>query len=61
MPSIVIMVPGMYMYRSLYNLGVSNVAEAAHWMAGAFIIVLALPLGLVAARILTDRSFRHVI
>ena len=27
----------------------------------AFIIVLALPLGLVAARILTDRSFRHVI
>ena len=60
-PSIVIMVPGMYMYRSLYNLGVSNVAEAAHWMSGAFIIVLALPLGLVAARILTDRSFRHVI
>ena len=60
-PSIVIMVPGMYMYRSLYNLGVNNVTEAAHWMSGAFIIVLALPLGLVAARILTDRSFRHVI
>lgn len=58
-PSIVIMVPGLYLYRGFYNLGIMHLPGAAHWMCMAILIVLALPLGLVAARILTDRNFRH--
>ena len=58
-PSIVIMVPGLYLYKSFYNLGVMNLTGAMQWLCMATLIVLALPLGLVAARILTDRNFRH--
>ena len=58
-PSIVIMVPGLYLYKSFYNLGVMNLTGAMRWHCMATLIVLALPLGLVAARILTDRNFRH--
>lgn len=58
-PSIVIMVPGLYLYKSFYNLGVMNLTGALQWLCMATLIVLALPLGLVAARILTDRNFRH--
>lgn len=58
-PSIVIMVPGMYLYKAVYNLGVMNLDIAIAWLASAVLIIAALPLGLVFARILTDRSFRH--
>lgn len=58
-PSIVIMVPGLYLYRSIYYLGLGEIAPAAEWMAGALLIILALPLGLILARILTDSYFRH--
>ena len=58
-PSIVIMVPGLYLYRAVYNLGVMSLGASASWLASALLIVLALPLGLIFARIFTDRSFRH--
>lgn len=58
-PSVVIMVPGLYLYRAVYNLGIMSLNASASWMASALLIILALPLGLVFARILTDRSFRH--
>ena len=58
-PSIVIMVPGLYLYRSIYYLGLAEIAQAAEWMAGALLIIFALPLGLILARILTDSYFRH--
>lgn len=58
-PSIVIMVPGMYLYRGVFNLGMSEVGNGASWVVEALIIVIALPLGLIAARILTDPKFRH--
>ena len=58
-PSIVIMVPGLYLYRAVYNLGEMSLGDSASWLASALLIVLALPLGLVFARIFTDRSFRH--
>lgn len=57
-PSIVIMVPGLYMYRGIYQLGLSNIGEASTWLTKAVLIVVALPLGLVFARICTDRNFR---
>ena len=58
-PSIVIMVPGLYLYRAVYNLGEMYLGDSASWLASALLIVLALPLGLIFARIITDRSFRH--
>lgn len=57
-PSIVIMVPGMFMYKGIYFMGLSDVSTGAAWLTKAFLIVLALPLGLVFARILTDTNFR---
>lgn len=58
-PSIVIMVPGLYLYRGIYNLGSMSLSVAASWLAAAMLIILALPLGLIFARILTDRTFRY--
>ena len=58
-PSIVIMVPGLYLYRGFYNLGMMSLSVSASWFASAMLIVMALPLGLIFARILTDRSFRY--
>lgn len=58
-PSIVIMVPGMYMYRGIFHMGLSDVGNGALWLTKAILIVIALPLGLVAARIITDKNFRH--
>ena len=58
-PSIVIMVPGLYLYRGFYNLGMMSLSVSASWFASAMLIVIALPLGLIFARILTDRSFRY--
>ncbi len=57
-PSIVIMVPGMYMYKGIYFMGINDIAEGALWITKAALIVLALPLGLIFARILTDTNFR---
>lgn len=58
-PSIVIMVPGLYLYRAIYNFGIMSLADAVSWFAAAAMIIMALPLGLIFARILTDRTFRY--
>ena len=58
-PSIVIMVPGLYLYRAVYNLGIMSLVTSASWFASAMLIILALPLGLIFARILTDKTFRY--
>lgn len=58
-PSIVIMVPGLFLYRGIYLLGLSDLAEGGLWLSRALLIIMALPLGLVIARILTDSYFRH--
>ena len=58
-PSIVIMVLGLYLYRGFYNLGIMSLSTAASWFAAAILIIAALPLGLIFARILTDRTFRY--
>ena len=57
-PSIVIMVPGMFMYNGIYYIVLNDIATGGLWLTKAFLIVLALPLGLIAARILTDNNFR---
>lgn len=58
-PSIVIMVPGLYLYRAVYNLGTMSLTASASWFASAMLIIFALPLGLIFARILTDKAFRY--
>ncbi len=58
-PSIVIMVPGLYMYKGIYNLGALEPTSSFAALASAILILLALPAGLVFARLLADRDFRY--
>lgn len=58
-PSIVIMVPGMLFYKGIYYLSEYAIGDAGEYLTKAILILMALPLGLVAARILTDRNFRR--
>lgn len=58
-PSIVIMIPGLYLYKGFYNLDIMNLTVAASWLASALLIILALPLGLIFARIVSDKTFRY--
>lgn len=58
-PSIVIMVPGLYMYRAVYYMGTFQPTSAVDWLIRAVMIVLFLPVGLIAARVLTDPRWRR--
>ena len=58
-PSIVIMVPGLYLYRAIYNFGIMSLTDAVSWFTSAIMIIVMLLLGLIFARILTDRTFRY--
>ena len=50
---------GLYLYRVIYNLGTMNLRISASWFASATLIILALPLGLIFTRIMTDKMFRY--
>lgn len=58
-PSIVIMVPGLFMYQAVYYFAMSNPTDGMDALAKAVVIALALPLGLITARIVQDPNFRH--
>ncbi|BDR52136.1 membrane protein [Bombiscardovia nodaiensis] len=58
-PSIVIMVPGLYMYRAMFYLGQFNTLSALDWAFRAFMVIICLPIGLATARVITDRSWRY--
>ena len=58
-PAIVIMVPGLYMYRAMFNLTLASFVQGEIWSIKALLIVISLPLGLITARILTDPKWRH--
>ena len=36
-----------------------SLTEAVSWFTSAILIIVALPLGLIFARIITDRTFRY--
>ena len=57
-PSIVIMIPGMFMYKGVYYIALNELQTGALWLTKALLIVISLPLGLIFARILTDKNFR---
>ncbi|MEE1296621.1 MAG: threonine/serine exporter family protein, partial [Bifidobacterium sp.] len=58
-PSIVIMVPGMYMYEAMFQLGQFNTLSALDWAFRAFMIIICMPIGLTMTRVLTDRTWRY--
>ena len=58
-PSIVIMVPGLYMYRAMFYLGQFNTLPALDWTFRAFMVIICLPIGLAVARVITDKSWRY--
>ncbi|KRL22087.1 hypothetical protein FC98_GL000388 [Lentilactobacillus kisonensis DSM 19906 = JCM 15041] len=58
-PSIVIMVPGLYIYRAVYSIGINQISVGALWLTKAALIIMFLPLGLFVARALLDREWRH--
>lgn len=48
------------MHRPIYNRELtSTMSIGANWFIQSLLIVLALPMGLIFARILTDPSFRY--
>ena len=57
-PSIVIMVPGMFMYKAVYYMGLNDIDSFEMWFTKAILITISIPLGLIFARILTDKNFR---
>lgn len=57
-PSVVIMVPGMFMYKGVFFIAQNDIAQGGLWLTKAILIIIALPLGLIFARILTDKNFR---
>ncbi|MBS9339167.1 threonine/serine exporter family protein [Fructobacillus sp. M2-14] len=59
-PSIVIMVPGLYIYRGVYNLGLNNIGVGATWLTRAALIMIFLPFGLYVARFVMDKDWRMV-
>lgn len=58
-PAIVIMVPGLYIYRAVYSIGSSQIGVGALWLTKAVLIIMFLPLGLFVARALLDKEWRH--
>jgi len=58
-PSIVIMVPGLYIYRGIYNIGINEIGTGALWLTKAGLIIMFLPIGLFVARAILDREWRH--
>lgn len=58
-PSIVIMVPGMYMYQAMFHLGSFDTQSALDWAFRAFMVIICLPIGLAMARVITDKSWRY--
>ena len=52
------MVPGMFMYKAVYYMGLNDSASFEMWFMKAILITVSIPLGLIFARILTDENFR---
>lgn len=58
-PSVVIMIPGLYLYQSMYYLATFDVSNGIFWLMRAAMVIVCLPCGLALARALTDPHWRH--
>ena len=56
-PAVVIMVPGVAAYRSVFYLSNGDTTEALAYGVQAGLVVVALAMGLAIARMLTDREW----
>lgn len=48
------------MYRAVYYMGTFQPTDAVDWLIRAAMIVVFLPIGLIAARVITDPRWRRV-
>lgn len=60
-PSVVIMVPGLYLYNAVYNIGNMNIEAGITLLNKAIFIIIAIPLGLIFARMISEERFRYCI
>lgn len=60
-PAVVIMVPGAAVYRAIYYLNDGQTLEAMAWGVQAGFVVLALAIGLMLARMVTDQDWGRVL
>lgn len=58
-PSTVIMVPGLFLYRAMYYLCIFDVASSSTWGIHAALTIIFIPIGLALARILVDKDWRY--
>ena len=58
-PSIVVMVPGLYLYQAVFYLGNVEVVPALEYGFRAIMIILMLPIGIATWRVLSDREWRY--
>jgi len=58
-PSVVVAVPGFYMYQSIYFFGRGNASEGLSALINALGIIFALALGILFSRFIADSGFRH--
>ncbi|MBA1434391.1 threonine/serine exporter family protein [Bombilactobacillus bombi] len=58
-PAIVIMIPGLYIYRGVYSIGINAIGVGALWLSKAAMIIMFIPLGLFVARVLLDKKWRY--
>ena len=58
-PSIVIMIPGLYLYKAMFYMASFYTGEATMWFVRAVMVIVFLPFGLTLARALTDPHWRH--
>ncbi|WP_439426216.1 threonine/serine exporter ThrE family protein [Oenococcus alcoholitolerans] len=57
-PSIVIMVPGLYIYRAVYYIGLNQIGIGGLWLTRSALIIMFLPMGLFVARFIMDKQWR---
>lgn len=58
-PSTVIMVPGLFLYRAMYYLCIFDVAQSSTWGIHALLTIVFIPIGLALARIIIDKDWRY--
>ncbi|MDR0950777.1 MAG: threonine/serine exporter family protein [Candidatus Ancillula sp.] len=58
-PGVLIMIPGSWLFRMSYDLLNQNAVSALNYGSKAFATILAMVVGLVIARFLTDKNWRH--
>ena len=56
-PAVVIMVPGVTVYRAVYEFNAGSTTQALGYVVDAGLVVIALAIGLAVARMLTDRAW----